>query len=112
MTEMERTIKHIRLMRAGEKISAERIEKIAEADRTDEQKEDLKIYTAEIEAFEKAVTYLEAWGKLLSFLNDYRFLVAPDESTPEHERKTRETTVETIDAVTEEIEKLLNIAEE
>lgn len=46
------------------------------------------------------------WDKLYSYLNDMRFGIAPDETTPQDERSERLAQVDIIDSIMEWIEKL------
>ena len=45
------------------------------------------------------------WDRLYSWLNDMRYGIAPDENTPDDERREREAQVDVIDDIMEWIEK-------
>ena len=48
---------------------------------------------------------MKKWEKLYLWLNDVRLGIAPDESTPEDERRQREAQVDIIDDIMEWIER-------
>ena len=49
---------------------------------------------------------MDKWDRLYLYLNDWRFAVAPDETTPEEDRHDRELEREVLDGVMKEMEKL------
>lgn len=50
--------------------------------------------------------YKEKWYKLYNYLNDYRLAVAPDESTPDYEKKYKQVVTDTIDSIMKTMEVL------
>lgn len=49
---------------------------------------------------------MNKWDRLYLYLNDWRFAIAPDETTPEKDRHDREIEKEVLDGVMAEMEKL------
>lgn len=49
---------------------------------------------------------MNKWDRLYLYLNDWRFAIAPDETTPEEDRHDREIEKEVLDGVMAEMEKL------
>ena len=59
ISELDITIDQMKLMRSGENISKGYLERIPEEQRTEEQQQDIRIYTAEIGAFDNCIRFLE-----------------------------------------------------